>query len=116
MWLRTTFFCFKERMEGNEEIEGSTTYEGETAPHTRSTSCDICGWTNANVGYYLRLDNGNVRTIVTVMAGELVNIGYEDYAAAVYTVNSGTITLQTVGNRRQFVMPAEDVSITIRKQ
>lgn len=78
--------------------------------------CTTCGVKYIGVKYYVKLDNGLVQTIFSSLPGKVIRVGFTDDLATVFTINSGNITLETVGNYRTFIMPADNVDITIRKQ
>jgi len=64
-------------------------------------------------GFMLRFDNGLVRSILTVSAGERVRLGLTSGDAFEYAVNSGNVNLEKVGNYLYFNMPEENVDISI---
>jgi len=90
--------------------------DGEEEAHTGATSCTKCGWRleSSGASYILRVDNGKIRSVLTVIAGELVYVGLSDLSDATYIVNSGNVTLIEDGNRRKFYMPENSVDITIK--
>ena len=71
--------------------------------------------TGISFGYTLTLHAQDETTTKDVEAGKTVKIALGDRSPAEYTVNSGNAILRVLGNRRQIVMPEENVDITIEK-
>ncbi|MBP3284232.1 MAG: InlB B-repeat-containing protein [Clostridia bacterium] len=71
--------------------------------------------TGISFGYTLTLHAQDETTTKDVEAGKTVKIALGERSPAEYTVNSGNAILRVLGNRRQIVMPEENVDITIEK-
>ena len=71
--------------------------------------------TGISFGYTLTLHAQDETTTREVETGKTVKIALGDRSPAEYTVNSGNAILRVLGNRRQIVMPEENVDITMEK-
>ncbi|MBP3285200.1 MAG: InlB B-repeat-containing protein [Clostridia bacterium] len=67
------------------------------------------------MGYTLTIHEESRVVTEEVSEGETVTIGLPDRSRAKYTVNQGNPLLRDFGNRCKFIMPAENVEITIEK-
>ena len=68
---------------------------------------------NISLGYTLTVNTARGTTTRDVASDRMVTVGLSDRSPAKYVVNTANAILKVFGNRRQFVMPAEAVDISI---
>ena len=91
-------------------------HDGTIELHVANSSCESCGWGSENTGgtYVLTINYNDTVVTKDVESGRIVTLGIGSRVDATYTVTTGNAVLKMYGTRRQFVMPAENVTITIQ--
>lgn len=91
-------------------------HDGTIELHVANSSCESCGWGSESTGgtYVLTINYNDTVVTKDVESGRIVTLGIGSRVDATYTVTTGNAVLKMYGTRRQFVMPAENVTITIQ--